>query len=48
MPPTARCRRVVAPDQAIAHSGPETEIGEDIVRDMLGGERVRYLTCSSS
>lgn len=29
-------------DQAIAHSGPETEIGEDIVRDMLGvAERVQ-------
>lgn len=29
-------------DQAIAHSGPETEIGEDIVRDMLGvAERVK-------
>lgn len=29
-------------DQAIAHSGPETEIGEDAVRDMLGvAERVQ-------
>jgi len=29
-------------DQAIAHSGPETEINEDIVRDMLGvAERVQ-------
>ena len=29
-------------DQAIAHSGPETEIGEDVVREMLGvAERVQ-------